>query len=306
MEFPKSEIRIHPCMMLAHMGTGKNLMHGRTCVVTGANSGIGREIAFGLAVRGARVVMVARDADRGEAARADVVERSGNDRVELVLCDLSSQRQIRELASTLLESCDTIDVLVNNAGLTLAEHRLTEDGIETTFAVNHLAPFLLTNLLLERMRAVAPARVVTVASDAHRGNVIDFDDVSAAGGYSSWRAYGASKLANILFTAELARRLEGTGVTATCLHPGVVRTHFGRRGPWFVRLWFKLAGSFLLTPEQGADTAVWLATSSEVEGESGGYYEKLRQVQPSSAARDRVAAATLWELSAELTGLQAG
>ncbi len=281
-------------------------MDGTTCIVTGANSGIGKEIAVGLGARGARVVMVARDADRGEAARAEVVERSGNDRVELLLCDLSSQRQIRELASTLLERCDTINVLVNNAGLTLGDYRLTEDGLETTFAVNHVAPFLLTNLLLERLEASAPARVVTVASDAHRGNVIDFDDVSATGGYSAWRAYGASKLANILFTSELARRLDGSGVTTTCLHPGVVRTGFGRSGPWFVRLWFKLAGVVLLTPEQGADTAVWLATSPAVEGASGGYYVKRRLDEPSSAARDPEAATRLWRLSTELTGLQAG
>jgi NAD(P)-dependent dehydrogenase (short-subunit alcohol dehydrogenase family) len=281
-------------------------MTGKTCVVTGANSGIGKEIAFQLAARGARVVMVARDSGRGEAARAEVVDRTGSDQVELVLCNLSSQRQVRELASTLLRRCDTIHVLVNNAGLTLGDYLLTEDGIETTFAVNHLAPFLLTNLLLERLQASAPARVVTVASDAHRGNVIDFEDVSATSAYSSWKAYGASKLANILFTSELARRLEGTGVTATCLHPGVVRTGFGRRGPSLIRWWFKLAGAFLLSPAEGADTAVWLASAPEVEGESGGYYEKRRPRQPSKAARDAESAARLWDLSRRLTGLGSG
>jgi NAD(P)-dependent dehydrogenase (short-subunit alcohol dehydrogenase family) len=293
-------------MMLAHMKTEELPMTGKTCIVTGANSGIGKEISVGLAALGARVVMVARDAGRGEAARSDVVDRTGNELVELVLCDLSSQRQVRELASTLLERCDKINVLVNNAGLTLGDYVLTEDGIETTFAVNHLAPFLLTNLLLERLQASAPARVVTVASDAHRGNAIDFDDLSAARGYSSWRAYGASKLANILFTAELARRLDGTGVTATCLHPGVVRTAFGSRGPSFIRWWFKLAGAFLLTPAQGADTAVWLASSPDVEGASGGYYEKRRLRQPSKAARDRESAARLWDVSRRLTGLGSG
>lgn len=292
--------------MLAHMVTGNQSMSGRTCVVTGANGGIGKEISCGLATLGARVVMVARDALRGEAARAEVVDRTGNDRVELLLCDLSSQQQIRGLAATLLERYGSINVLVNNAGLTLGDHLLTEDGIETTFAVNHLAPFLLTNLLLDRLQESAPARVVTVASDAHRGNVIDFEDVSATGGYSSWRAYGASKLANILFTGELARRLDGSGVTATCLHPGVVRTGFGRRGPSFIRLWFKLAGSFLLTPEKGADTAVWLAASPEVEGQSGGYYEKRLLSQPSQAARDPESAARLWQLSLALTGLKTG
>ncbi len=281
-------------------------MTGQVCVVTGANSGIGLEIACGLAAKGARVVMVARDPDRGEAARGEVVDRTGNQRVELLLCDLSSQQQIRGLAATLLERCDSIDVLVNNAGLTLGEYRLTEDRIETTFAVNHLAPFLLTNLLLDRLRASAPARVVTVASDAHRGNVIDFEDVSATRGFSSWRAYGASKLANILFTGELARRLDGTGVTATCLHPGVVRTGFGRQGPWFIRLWFALMGRFLLSPEKGADTAIWLASSPDVEGAGGGYYEKRKLCKPSKAARDRVAAARLWDLSCQLTGFEPG
>ncbi len=292
--------------MLAHMTTEVPSITGKTCVVTGANSGIGKEIACGLAERGARVVMVVRDADRGEAARAELVDRTGNDRVELLLCDLSSQQQIRGLASTLLERCETINVLVNNAGLTLGEYRLTEDGIEMTFAVNHLAPFLLTNLLLERLQASTPARIVTVASDAHRGNSIDFEDVSATRGFSSWRAYGASKLANILFTTELAGRIEGTGVTATCLHPGVVRTGFGRQGPVFVRLWFGLMGRFLLSPEQGADTAIWLASSPEVEGASGGYYEKRKLSQPSRAARDRETAGRLWDLSCRLTGLVLG
>jgi len=293
-------------MILRHMGKRDDFMAGKVCLVTGANSGIGLEITCGLAEKGARVVMVARDADRGEAALAEVVSRTGNDRVELLLCDLSSQRHIRELASAVLASCERLDVLVNNAGLTLGEYHLTENGIEMTFAVNHLAPFLLTNLLLDRLRASAPARVVTVASDAHRGNTIDLEDVSAKRGYSSWRAYGASKLANILFTGELARRLEGSGVTATCLHPGVVRTGFGRRGPLFIRLWFGLMGHFLLSPEKGADTAIWLASSPEVEGASGGYYEKRRLRQPSKAARDRHSAAGLWDLSCQLTGLESG
>jgi NAD(P)-dependent dehydrogenase (short-subunit alcohol dehydrogenase family) len=292
--------------MLAHMKTEELPMTGKTCVVTGANSGIGKEISVGLAAQGARVIMVARDAGRGETARNEVRDRTGNDQVELVLCDLSSQRQVRELASTLLRRCDTINVLVNNAGLTLGDYLLTEDGVETTFAVNHLAPFLLTNLLLERLRASAPARVVTVASDAHRGMAIDFDDLSATRAYSSWKAYGASKLANILFTRELARRLEGTGVTATCLHPGVVRTGFGRRGPSFIRWWFKLSGSFLLTPAEGADTAVWLASSPEIEGASGGYYAKRKLRQPSRAACDRGSAVRLWDLSRRLTGLKPG
>ena len=279
-------------------------MIGKTCVVTGANSGIGLEIARALAANGARVLMVARDAVRGEAARVEVAESTGNDSVELLLCDLSSQRQVRKLADEILDRCGELHVLVNNAGLTLGERKLTEDGIETTFAVNHLAPFLLTELLLERLVASAPARVVTVASDAHRGSKIDFDDPSGELKFSSWGAYGQSKLANILFTSELAQRLEETGVTATCLHPGVVRTGFGRQGPAFIRFFFKAVSLFLLTPERGADTAIWLASSPEVDGTSGGYYEKRRIATPSRAARDPESARRLWRLSERLTGLQ--
>jgi NAD(P)-dependent dehydrogenase (short-subunit alcohol dehydrogenase family) len=275
-------------------------------VVTGANSGIGKVTALGLASLGARVFMVARDRERGEAALEDVARESGNGEVELLVCDLSSQSQVRELAASILNTCDELHVLVNNAGLTLGRRQLTEDGFETTFAVNHLAPFLLTNLLLDRMLESAPARVVTVASDAHRGAKIDFDAVATAEDFSSWRAYQQSKLANILFTRELAKRTRGSGVTATCLHPGVVRTGFGRRGPALIRWWFKLAGAFLLTPEKGAETVLWLATSQEVEGASGGYYEKRRRARPAGPARDDEAASRLWELSSNLTNIRSG
>jgi len=277
-------------------------MAGKTCVVTGANSGIGREIARALAARGARVLMVARSRRKGEAARAKVSASTKNRAVELAVCDLSSQRQVRELASTILERYDRLDVLVNNAGLILAERTVTEDGIETTFAVNHLAPFLLTNLVRGRMVDSAPSRIVTVASGVHQAGKINFDDPSAERGYSAWQAYSQSKLANILFTRELARRMRGTGVTATCLHPGVVRTGFCRKGPesflfgnWFGRL-------LLLSPRKGADTAIWLATASEVEGSSGGYYKKRRHLNPSQTACDVQTARRLWELSEELTG----
>ena len=279
-------------------------MNRKTCVVTGANSGIGKEIARGLAAEGSGVLMVARDRDRGEAARSEVSRSTDNRAVELVICDLASQRQVRELASTILDLCDRLDILVNSAGLTLGERILTEDGIETTFAVNHLAPFLLTSLLLERLKATKPSRVVTVASDAHRGAEINFDDPSGERGFSAWRAYGQSKLANVLFTRELARRLRGTGVTATCLHPGVVRSGFGRQGPAFIRVYFRIAGLFLLSPKKGAETAIWLASSPEVEGASGGYYEKRRLTNPSLAARDPEAATRLWQLSERLTGLK--
>ena len=281
----------------------KASMADKTCLVTGANSGIGLETARGLAQGGARVLMVARDPERGEAALAEVAESTGNDAVELLLCDLGSQRRVRELAAEVLERCERLDVLVNNAGLTLGERILTEDGIESTFAVNHLAPFLLTALLRERLEASAPARVVTVASDAHKGGKIDFEDLSGGHGFSGWKAYGQSKLANILFTREFARRHDGSGVTATCLHPGVVRTGFARQGPAFIRAYFKVAGLFLLRPERGADTAIWLASSPEVEGKSGGYYVKRRLTEPSRAAQSSETAARLWGVSERLTGL---
>jgi NAD(P)-dependent dehydrogenase (short-subunit alcohol dehydrogenase family) len=275
-------------------------------VVTGANSGIGKEISRGLAEEGSRVLMVARDRQRGEVARTEVAESTENPAVELVLCDLASQRQVRGLAATILDRCDRLDVLINNAGLTLGERIVTEDGIETTFAVNHVAPFLLTALLRERLEASSPSRIVTVASDAHRGAKIDFDDPFGERGYSGWRAYAQSKLANILFTRELARRLRGTGVSATCLHPGVVRTGFGRRGPAFIRFGTRIAGVFLLSPKKGADTAIWLASSPDVGGASGGYYEKRRLTNPSRAARDPETARRLWHLSEHLTDQHPG
>ena len=278
-------------------------MTGKTCLVTGANSGIGLETARRLAALGARVVMVARDPVRGEAARLEVVGSTGNDSVELLLCDLGSQTQVRSLADRVLECCPQLHVLVNNAGLTLGERVVTEDGFETTFAVNHLAPFLLTELLRERLIASSSARVVTVASDAHNGGKIDFDDLNGEHGFSGWQAYSQSKLANILFTSELSKRLEATGVTATCLHPGVVRTGFARQGPTFFRVFFKIAGLFLLTPERGADTAVWLASSPEAADASGGYFVKRRLTQPSKAARDPETAARLWRVSEQLTGV---
>jgi retinol dehydrogenase-14 len=278
-------------------------MDGRVCVLTGTTSGIGRAAAFDLAALGATLVMVARDRDRAEAVRQEVVAGTGNRAVEVETVDLASQAQIRALAGRLVAAHPEIHVLANNAGLTLSERRVTEDSLEETFAVNHLAPFLLTNLLLDRLRASAPARVVTVASDAHHGSTIPFDDLNATSGYSGWAAYGWSKLANILFTLELARRLEGTGVTATCLHPGVVATGFGRQGPWFVRAFQKVSSRFLLDPKQGADTLVWLASSPDVEGASGGYYVKRKLTEPSRAARDAAAASRLWRVSEQLTGL---
>jgi retinol dehydrogenase-12 len=276
-------------------------MDGRVCVVTGATSGIGKATAAALARLGAQVVLVARDCGRGEATAAEVAA-AGASPPRLEIADLASMAQVRALAGR-LGALDRIDVLVNNAGLMAGQRRVTADGFDEVFAVNHLAPFLLTRLLLGQLTAAAPARVITVTSGAHAGARLDLDDPQLERGWDSWRAYANSKLANILFTRELARRLEGTGVTANCAHPGVVRTRFGREARLPMRAAVTLGRPFMLSPRRGADTIVYLATSPEVAGASGGYYVKRQRREPSAAARDDAAARRLWQLSEELTGL---
>jgi NAD(P)-dependent dehydrogenase (short-subunit alcohol dehydrogenase family) len=276
-------------------------MDGRVCVVTGATSGIGKATAAALARQGAQLVLVSRDRGRGEAAAAEVAA-AGGPAPRLEVADLSSMAQVRALAGR-LAALDRIDVLVNNAGMMAAERRVTEDGYEEVFAVNHLAPFLLTGLLLGQLTASGPARVVTVASGAHTAARLDLDDVQLERGWESWRAYANSKLANILFTRELARRLAGTPVTANCAHPGVVRTRFGRETPQPMRTAVLLARPFLLSPQRGARTVVYLATSPAVATATGGYYVKGQRREPSPAARDAGTARRLWQLSEELTGL---
>jgi retinol dehydrogenase 12 len=274
-------------------------MQGKVCVVTGATSGIGKATAAALAGQGAQVVLVGRDRGRAEAAAAEVAGHGPAPRVEIA--DLASMDQVRALAGR-LGALDRIDVLVNNAGLVAGQRRTTPDGFEHVLAVNHLAPFLLTNLLLGQLTA-GSARVVTVASDAHAAARLDLDDPHLEQGWDSWRAYANSKLANILFTRELARRLEGTGATANCAHPGVVRSGFGREARLPLRLGLVIARPFLLSPERGAATIVYLASSPDVAGATGGYYVKERRREPSAAARDDAAARRLWQLSEELTGL---
>jgi retinol dehydrogenase 12 len=276
-------------------------MNGKVCVVTGATSGIGKAVAAALARQGAQVVLVGRDRGRAEAAATEIGAASTvPPKVEIA--DLTSMDQVRALAGR-LASLERIDVLINNAGLVLGERRVTQDGFEHAFAVNHLAPFLLTNLLLPKLTGSAPARVVTVTSDAHSAASLDLDDPSLEHGWNSWRSYANSKLANILFTRELARRLDGTGVTANCAHPGVVRTGFGRESRPLLRFGLTLARPFLLSPERGADTIVYLASSPDVAGETGGYYVKRQRREPSAAARDDAAARKLWDISEKLTGL---
>src|SRR5499427_2707437 len=276
-------------------------MNGKVCVVTGATSGIGKAAATALARMGAQIVRVGRDRGRAEATAAEIAAVS-TVAPKVEIADLASMAQVRALAGRLV-ALERIDVLINNAGLVLGERRGTPDGFEHVFAVNHLAPFLLTNLLLPRLTASAPARVITVTSDAHSAAKLELDDPNLEHGWDSWRSYANSKLANILFTRELARRLDGTGVTANCAHPGVVRTGFGREGKPLLRLGTTLARPFFLSPERGADTVVYLASSPDVAGETGGYYVKRQQREPSAAARDDAAARKLWDISAKLTGL---
>lgn len=277
-------------------------MDGKTCVVTGANAGIGRATAAGLAKAGARVVMVCRDRGRGEAARAEVAEQSGSDRVTLRLADLASLADVRRLADELAAEEERIDVLVNNAAIMPRGRETSADGHELQFAVNHLAPFRLTTSLLDKLKASAPARVVTVASNAHRKGVVDFEDLDAEKRYDSRLAYCTSKLMNVLFTRELARRLEGTGVTANCLHPGVISTallrqYFPPLGPlaFLTNLFFK-------TPEDGAKTSIWAATSPELDGVTGRYLSDEAIAEAEPRGRDDRVAARLWQVSEELCG----
>jgi retinol dehydrogenase 12 len=284
-------------------GAGTAAMNGKVCVVTGASSGIGLAASVALARLGATIVLVCRDRDRGAAALAQVAATATGDQPSVEIADLASLAQVRDLAAR-LAGLPRLDVLVNNAGLVIGTRQVTADGFEHTFALNHLAPFLLTNLLLDTLTASAPARVVTVASAAHRGARLDLDDPQLERrSYGAMLAYSNSKLANILFTRELARRLDGTGVTANCLHPGTVRTRFGQTGSAWLRIGIAISGMFFRSPEAGADTVVYLASSDEVSGKTGGYYMNRKLRQPSRAATDDEKARRLWEISAELTGL---
>ena len=283
-------------------------MQGKTVVVTGANSGIGFETAAALASMGARVLLTARNADKGRAAVAAITERlQGDARVQLVVFDLADLASVRQGAAEILEQAPRLDVLVNNAGLVLTERAETVDGYEATFAINHLGPFLLTNLLLERLAGSTPARIVNVASTAHGAarKGIPFDDLQTTGRYRGMRVYGESKLANMLFTLELARRFEGRGVTANSLHPGTVRTGYGGDGDarGFLAFGIKIASPFFLSPAKGARTSVYLASSPEVEGVSGEYFVKCKPRNPRRWAQDPEAARRLWQVSEQLVGL---
>ena len=288
-------------------------MSGTTCLVTGATSGIGQETALRLAMLGATVVIVGRDAARGAAAGAEITTRVPDASVEVMTADLSSLAQVRRLAGEFLDRHGRLDVLVNNAGVISPRRRLTADGLETTFATNHLGPFLLTSLLGGLLERSAPARVVTVSSAAHRQvRAIAWDDLprgarpgqsGQSGQSGQGQAYPVSKLLNILFTAELARRLADTGVTANCLHPGFVRTSLGRDVPGVLGAVLPFVLRLRPGPAAGARTPVYLASSPEVDGVTGGYFVNCKPAEPSSLTKDTLAAARLWALSEDLAGL---
>ena len=280
-------------------------LDGKVVVITGGNTGIGKEAAVGLASAGARVVITSRNEQRGRAAQKEIADRSGNSEVDVMTLDLASFRSIRSFAADVLDRFDRLDVLLNNAGLILLRRQETEDGFEETFGVNHLGHFLLTDLLVDRLEASAPARVVVVSSRAHKGarHGLDFDDLQAERGYRWMDAYNKSKLANIYFTRELARRLDGTGVTVNALHPGFVRSEFGRGGDLGGMYGFGmhyLAGPFAISAKRGARTSIYLASSPEVEGVTGGYFFKCKPATPSQVGQDDDAARRLWNVSERL------
>ena len=296
-------------------GTGRNMdrgvsaapggavgpMAGQTVLITGGTGGIGKATAIALAALGARVGITGRDDTRTQAAATDISRQSGNPAVDAFAADLSSQPEVRRLAAAVLNAYPRLDVLVNNVGGFWAHRRATTDGLEHTFAVNHLAPFLLTNLLLDRLKESAPARIVTVSPNAQALGRIDFDDLQGAADYSGPRAYNQSKLANVMFSYELSRRLDGTGVTVNALHPGVVSTSFGAEDPT-VRMARPLM-RFMKTPAQGAATSTYLASSPDVEAITGQYFANSTPKKSNKSSYDTTAANRLWQVSADLVGL---
>jgi NAD(P)-dependent dehydrogenase (short-subunit alcohol dehydrogenase family) len=280
-------------------------MDGKVCLVTGATNGIGLEAAKALAKQGATVVLTGRDKGRLETALIAVRHAVPDAKVESLQADFASLKEVHALAEAFKARHSRLDVLLNNAGLVLHERQVTKEGFEATFGINHLAPFLLTHLLMDVLKASGPARVVNVSSDAHRYGKLDFNDLQSERSYSMMRVYGTSKLANILFTQALARRLKGSQVTTNSLHPGVVRTGFGQNTQGWMRFAVRAFAAFFLTAEQGARTSVYLASSPEVDGVSGQYFIKCRPKKPSRDARDEQLAERLWQVSAELTGVKA-
>ena len=279
-------------------------MKGKTIVATGATSGIGEAAVLALAGLGARIVLVARDQARAQATMRKLEANAPGLGHRVHLADLSSMAETRKVGAAIAAGEPRIDVLINNAGALFAHRRVTPEGLELTFGLNHMAYFVLTEALRDKLVASAPARIVSTSSSAHQGMSLDFSDLQSAKSYNGLKAYGRSKLANILFTHELARRLAGTGVTANCLHPGAVATRFGDSSGGVVGLSIRALRLFFISPEQGADTIVHLASSAEVAQTTGAYFVKRKITKPSRAAQDDAAAKRLWEASEALAGAQ--
>jgi NAD(P)-dependent dehydrogenase (short-subunit alcohol dehydrogenase family) len=277
-------------------------MGGKTCVITGASSGIGKETALGLAALGARVVMVCRDEGRAENVRSQIRQHTPGAEVDVVLADLFIQGDIRRAAGQINERYARLDVLVNNAGLLIGKRTLTPDGLESTFALNHMGYFLMANLLLEKLKASAPARIVNVSSEAHWRAPWRWENLQGERRYGQFTAYSNSKLANLLFTFELARRLSGTGVTVNAIHPGFVRSRFGTSATPAMRILIKLAGPLGLSSARGADTAIWASTAPELATVTGKYFIARRESRSSAISRDEEVQKKLWELSERLAG----
>lgn len=276
-------------------------MNNKLCVITGANSGIGFETAKELAHQGAFIVMVCRNEDKAEIARQDILSESTGSGVDIVLCDFSSQADIRRATKEIMATYKIIDVLINNHGFVAGSYNETVEGLEETFGVNHIGYFLFTNLLLDHIKAADHARIINVASEAHRSaSKFNADDLQLKNNYSTWKAYANSKLYNILFTVELAHRLKGTSVTANSLHPGVIASNFGKSSTALIKIFWKIAKPFMKTNKQGAQTTIYLATSDEVAEVNGAYFKDSKVVTPTNQAFDKEAAEKLWEISEAL------
>lgn len=279
-------------------------MNNKLCIVTGANSGIGFETSKALAQKGAYLIMVCRNEEKAKNAKDAIIRDTSNHGIDIVLCDFSIQSEIRSAAEEIKSRYDKIDVLVNNHGFLAAERNETVDGLEETFAVNHIGYFMFTNLLLDHLKAAESARIVTVASDAHRAGEFKPDNLQLNDNFRPFKAYGNSKLFNILFTKELAERLADTNVTANSLHPGVVGSNFGQSGNWLMRFIYTIGKPFMISSQKGAETPVYLATSEEVAKVNGAYFSNKKVATPTKTARDSQAAKKLWDMSEKLCGLE--
>lgn len=277
-------------------------MKDKICIVTGANSGIGKATALGLAQLGAHIIMLCRDKSRGEEAQFEIINESGNELIELMLADLSSQQSIRDFVSDFKKKYDKLNVLINNAGVNPSKRYETVDGIEKAFAINTLAPFLLTNLLIPTLKNSSPARVINVASNV-QSKSINFEKLQSKKYFRSWKAYSRSKTALILITYEFARRLKGTGITVNCLHPGFIKTNITRYYKGIIKFFTKIIFSFAKSPEEGAKTSIYLASSPEVEGVSGKFFIDKNEAKSKEITYDTSVAKKLWDICANLTRL---